>query len=295
MIWKYLQWPRVRRRSPTAGGDTTPSSSKSGKGEQRTVIGRGIKRIPLDTKSNQKTAKELRVETGLPLTTRVAVESSPAERERVRRERIEIERRKRKEKLRRQQQKENQEKLTKDLARDKELLKAAPERWRPDITPADNEFVEKLAEFKKTLAEPSTTINDILTTQFEPHERELIIPTSKGTNRALAEIQAGNRKLYSELLRSGRFRNYAPGTDLAFKLTLLFFGLPVAPITPSFEDDEQFLDISEDDDDEDDSEDFEPSPGSKLRFLNGYKVRMYEKDSLRREHLPTFAFQCPFH
>ncbi|KAK3305630.1 uncharacterized protein B0T15DRAFT_379455, partial [Chaetomium strumarium] len=93
-------------------------------------------------------------------------------------------------------------------------------------------------------------------------------------------LQEGNRWRYGELLKTERFRGWAGRADLAFKLTLAWFGLPVAPMGGGEGDSDS------------DSEDESGSGGEKrvrkeaLRFLNGYNERVYERDAGVREPDP---------
>ena len=102
-----------------------------------------------------------------------------------------------------------------------------------------------------------------------------------------AAIQERNTALYSELLRSKRFQGWASRANLPFKLTLLFFGLPVAPMKLC--SNEAWKGLADESDGEDElltrREDEGPANG-RLRFLNEYWMRLYERDGLRCECFP---------
>ncbi|KAK1830139.1 hypothetical protein QBC39DRAFT_309653, partial [Podospora conica] len=168
------------------------------------------------------------------------------------------------------------------VARDRKLREQAPDRWQPDIDPNSGEFAAILNHFASRLRDQHDTLDNVLCEELAPHERALLTPVDRADNPALAAIQARNTALYSELLRSQRFRGWASHADLAFKLTLVFFGLPVAPMRMS--SNQAWKGLAERSDWEDEllarGEDEGPSDG-RLRFLNEYWIRMYEQDALR--------------
>lgn len=176
------------------------------------------------------------------------------------------------------------------IARDRRLRDEAPDRWQPDIDPDSDEFAAILSHFSTRLRNKHDTLDNILSEELSPHECALLTPADRADNAPLAAIQARNTALYSELLQTPRFQDWAPRADLAFKLTLVFFGLPVAPMRMS--SNQAWKGLAEQSGWDDDEllvpqEDGEPSNG-RLRFLNEYWMRMYEQDGLRRE----FLFVC---
>ncbi len=64
--------------------------------------------------------------------------------------------------------------------------------------------------------------------------RSLLLPADRKCNPALAKLQASKRDRYQALLDSARFKGWASKADLAFKLTLAYFGLLVARLTIDF-------------------------------------------------------------
>ncbi|KAK4445561.1 hypothetical protein QBC34DRAFT_332929 [Podospora aff. communis PSN243] len=178
----------------------------------------------------------------------------------------------------------------KQAKRDKKLTSSAPSRWNPTIDPSSKEFAARVASFREVLTATdgrAGSLNEVLTRVFSPHERSLLIPADRERNSVLADIQKRNAKSYSALVRSDRFKKWMKqgGDQLAFKLAMLWYGLPVAPLRlnywrgwPAYKDAAS--------DDETDTEEWmkgdetEPEVG-RLRFLNGYHGRMYEWDGVR--------------
>lgn len=160
-------------------------------------------------------------------------------------------------------------------------------RWNPSINPAAPEFAAVLAAFRALLRDPAETVDSILESRFSAHEQAILRPCGVADdgggapgNRALARIQEGNRWRYAELLRSERFRAWAGKADLAFKFTLVWFGLPVAPMggtaaAANGRNGEGLgLRVGEE------------MEARGLRFLNGYTERVYERDVGIRGELP---------
>jgi len=198
------------------------------------------------------------------------------------REEDEALRRIRKETIKRTVQKRERAKM--EVRRDRQLAATVGLRWDPNIDPSSSEFQERLQSFNDLLnqTEGPTTIEQILRFNFSQHERDLLLPADRKRNPALAAIQSRNKVLYAELLRSKRFKKWAPKANLAFKLTMASYGLPVAPLTvdsaQQWAADESDLDGAGSDWMRDKGE---PAEG-RLRFLNDYHVRMYEWDGIRR-------------
>jgi len=191
-------------------------------------------------------------------------------------------RRIRKESIKRAVQK--RERAKREVRRDRRLAATAGLRWDPIIDPSSSKFQERLQSYHNLLnqKEGLTTIEQILRVNFSKHERDLLLPADRRHNPALAAIQSRNKVLYGELLRSKRFKKWAPKADLAFKLTMASYGLPVAPLTVDYAQqwavDESDLDGAGSDWVRDNGE---PAEG-RLRFLNHYHERMYEWDGIRR-------------
>lgn len=137
-------------------------------------------------------------------------------------------------------------------------------RWDPAIDPSSPAFQAALASFTALLRDPSHTVDSVVALKFAPHERALLLLPSfrasasasaddpsggdrddcnsdsddddRSADRVLAAVREANRRRYAALLRSPRFRPYAGrGADLAFKLTVAWFGLPVEPVQSAVE------------------------------------------------------------
>ena len=175
------------------------------------------------------------------------------------------------------------------LAKQVKLRQDAPKRWNSRIMPDDEEFGNILDTFHALLANPSMSLVDIFGDYFTSYEQSLLLPASKKQNPVLARLHTSNRKRYDALLESPRFRDWSSRADLGFKLTLAYFGLPVAPITIDF-DQQVSLDVHEDDEVEDPKD---PTPyGGHLRFLSKYAKRLYDDDRNRCEFTKS-NLECP--
>ncbi|KAK4237536.1 hypothetical protein C8A03DRAFT_34516 [Achaetomium macrosporum] len=162
-------------------------------------------------------------------------------------------------------------------------LKAAPaDRWNPSIQPTSPKFAAVLQLFTRALRDPSQTIDSILASVFSRHEQELLRPCDARRNPLLAKMQEENRWRYAELLKTERFRDCAGRADLAFKFTLAWFGLPVASMGGGVEQLFRGWREADGDSDEDGSGEEggeERTRKEALRFLNGYRERVYERDA----------------
>ncbi|KAK0611773.1 hypothetical protein B0T14DRAFT_335111 [Immersiella caudata] len=187
---------------------------------------------------------------------------------------------------------------------DKELAAKARDRWNPNIDPSSDEFAAKVAHFREALTaadDRAGSLDEILPNEFTPHERNLLFPADRDRNPSLVEIQKRNEKAYSELVRSKRFKKWMEqgGDQLPFKLTMLWYGLPVAPLRLNYWRGWGAYRGAGDSEDETETEEWmkgdetEPESG-RLRFLNKYHARMYEWDGVRDAD-PTleayYAFQ----
>ncbi|KAK4102395.1 hypothetical protein N658DRAFT_395566, partial [Parathielavia hyrcaniae] len=94
-------------------------------------------------------------------------------------------------------------------------------------------------------------------------------------------IREGNRWRYAELLgKGGRFESWAGRADLAFKLTLAWFGLPVAPLGRVDGRGGGVGGGREEGEGEGGGQNLKQG---ELRFLNGYRKRVYGRDVGVRE------------
>ncbi|KAL2163322.1 hypothetical protein VTH06DRAFT_5379 [Thermothelomyces fergusii] len=174
---------------------------------------------------------------------------------------------------------------------------APASRWNPAISPDAPEFAAVLATFRRLLGDPSQTVDSILAAHFTRHEQDLLRPSccdddyDDDTRRhrhhcaALARIRDDNRRLYAELLRSDRFaaRGWAARADLAFKLALAWFGVPVAPMGAGVADAVAIAEREEEEEEEEEAMAMamarRTGDGGELRFLNGYTERFYGRDA----------------
>jgi hypothetical protein len=150
--------------------------------------------------------------------------------------------------------------------------------FREDITSGSTEFIKKYNEFKAKLKN-DTVLNVVKNNLLEEHLL-LFIPSSQDDE--VQKTQLEHTKLYKESLAiGGRFHDAYD--NLATKLTLLFFGWPIEPVSKT--------NIANcDKDDTNDDPDPEESPPrvqkvyyteKPLEFLNKYNERSYGYPILR--------------
>ncbi|KAK3388621.1 hypothetical protein B0T20DRAFT_511276 [Sordaria brevicollis] len=131
---------------------------------------------------------------------------------------------------------------------DNKLRLATARRIDPSVTPASDEFQTQLFSFRHQLDKPSSTVNKLLKNSFSPEDRDLLKPADPERNPVLAELQAKNSEAYQRLItgevkgwqkpatkgrkskKAANEKGWAKEADLAFKLTCLYFGLPVEPM-----------------------------------------------------------------
>ncbi|KAK8075772.1 hypothetical protein PG997_010435 [Apiospora hydei] len=98
------------------------------------------------------------------------------------------------------------------------------DRSRLDITPADPKWKEMLAYFNTLLNTPGVTLDQILKDHFTAHELCKFVPTKLEPH---AKWQQQDTELFRRTLET-RFKGVLP--TLAMKITMLYFGCPVAPM-----------------------------------------------------------------
>jgi hypothetical protein len=99
-------------------------------------------------------------------------------------------------------------------------------RWNIDISPDDADWKSTRANFRKSLKEHS--VLDVLDKDFEEAQKlYLMPPTVDGT---ILAIQNEHTELYNASFKEGAKFHGIPD-NLATKLTMLHFGLPIAPVT----------------------------------------------------------------
>lgn len=165
-------------------------------------------------------------------------------------------------------------------------------RWNTDIGPNNTEYRKALKHYQDALIEKS--VDDVLADNFSIHEIRKFESgyVDKKRFEAIHDRQKNDAAAYKDKLAQPPWRDYDADTkaSLAFKLTMMHFGLPVEPM--------RFADslnlsgslgnlgltfASEDDvDEEDDFDDnltFVPEELRPLRFLNSYDQRGFGKDN----------------
>ncbi|KAK3949734.1 hypothetical protein QBC32DRAFT_377986 [Pseudoneurospora amorphoporcata] len=201
---------------------------------------------------------------------------------------------------------------------DDQLRLASIRRVDPTVTPASDAFQTILYSFRTHLDSPTSTLNELLQSRFSPDDRDLLQPADWERNPALAQLQGRNSDVYQRLVRGevpGWRKEVAKGSkgdkkrvkadnqgwakeaDLAFKLTCLYFGLPVAPMGWEqsetkrwWEKRQQTMKVRERggyggpgfDEVEDDMGNVIRRPREDpIKFLNCYTKRVFEKDAIR--------------
>lgn len=97
-------------------------------------------------------------------------------------------------------------------------------RLNPQIGPNSADFVVMEQYFDRQLRKVDLTVSDILKGHFTDSEIQNFIPSR---NRTIAEQQECSTKTFKYLLKT-TFAGKAP--TLPCKMTMLYFGLPVAPM-----------------------------------------------------------------
>jgi hypothetical protein len=178
--------------------------------------------------------------------------------------------------------------MDKALETEKKARAEAGERWDVTIDPSSDEFLDCYEEFRAALQDSGQTTEHVLETSgFTAHERALLAPMERARNPSLHRIQVDNSRQYHHLLTMERFSQWKDKANLAFKLTMLWFGLPVAPMTVDFA---QRLGTWMDDSEDPAHESSHVLSVGRLRFLNSYGVRYYGKDALRGEPICHSAY-----
>ncbi|TLS30725.1 hypothetical protein PpBr36_02772 [Pyricularia pennisetigena] len=164
--------------------------------------------------------------------------------------------------------------------------KATPDRWRPMIGAGDEEFKEIWDMFDKMRhhGEKRLGLDDILEKHFTRHEASLFIPADREKSPAIAYIQRQASRRYHKLVKTERFAGLKQASSaevLISKLTMLYFGLPIAPYSfVSFDD--QVAGQEDEDGITYDTVELVHPEHRPLKFLNKYTERSYGKDISRR-------------
>ncbi|KAM0132222.1 hypothetical protein ACHAO1_006979 [Botrytis cinerea] len=155
-------------------------------------------------------------------------------------------------------------------------------QWMPDIRPEDRLWQQTRAYYAELLK--SERISDILDDNYEEIQKILINPQA-WSNEVQAVRDEQSREYYENIGPGGRFDGELD--NLATKMAMVHFGLPVAPMTLN-----NIMVITPDwKDEEDDEEDPAPSPPrtqrifyseKPLEFLDSYIERSFGYQIIRR-------------
>ncbi|OBT54565.1 hypothetical protein VE04_05409 [Pseudogymnoascus sp. 24MN13] len=158
-------------------------------------------------------------------------------------------------------------------------------RLMPNITPSDQIWVDKLAEFRKLLADyggnnRNQSLMDLMKKTFlEDQIRRL---AASGEHSLLAMLQVRDQLLYFDNLDNGAFKGVK--NNAATKFCMVYFGLPVEPLTLT-----NILNARKNEDDarEKIEPDYSILPGiygaeADLEFLDNYHERAYGYPTLRK-------------
>jgi hypothetical protein len=152
-------------------------------------------------------------------------------------------------------------------------------RWNLNIDPNDDEWKSERAKFRKLLATGS--VASVLEAEFDEGQKLLLIPPF--SSGSLLQVQLENTRDYRAFFERGaRFNGVS--NNLATKLTMLKFGLPVEPVT--LKNIERCGNDADEDDPPDDPEGvprvqrimYSEKP---LQFLDSYHERSYGYPILR--------------
>ncbi|OBT61309.1 hypothetical protein VE03_09596 [Pseudogymnoascus sp. 23342-1-I1] len=158
-------------------------------------------------------------------------------------------------------------------------------RLMPNITPSDQIWIDKLAEFQKLLAnnEPNgrkRTLADLMKETFLDDQIRRL--AASGEHSWLSVLQGRDQLLYFENLDNGAFKGVK--NNAATKFCMVYFGLPVEPLTLT-----NILNARKNGDDARDKvePDFSMLPRiygaeADLEFLDSYHERAYGYPALRK-------------
>ncbi|KAJ4407632.1 hypothetical protein N0V82_009883 [Gnomoniopsis sp. IMI 355080] len=195
---------------------------------------------------------------------------------------------------------QNTDNQTQALLTDREKWQRSKQRWVPGIKPADEAFTTRYNYFLEELKTKSPEA--VVTNDFSNHEVRKFLNgyVDKQRFKAISVLQMTEKDLYRDLLESSDYEDVeARCSPLALKLTMMYFGLPVAPM--AFTDPLQasgetpfgnlfFSSGLNEGEDEFDDQDlsFVPEELRPLRFLNYYDKRGHGKDNAHMNPEKTY-------
>ena len=154
-------------------------------------------------------------------------------------------------------------------------------RRRLDIAPGDNEWTELRKHFRERLK--NDAVISVLEDEFQIVQRLLLLPPPQ--QGEILRIQTENIELYKHAFKpSSKFAGVA--NNLATKLTMLKFGLPIEPVSLN-----NIMYCAKEEDVDDDEDPPEELPRVQrilwaekpLEFLDGYNERSFGYPCLRSE------------
>lgn len=153
-------------------------------------------------------------------------------------------------------------------------------RFNPAIGPNDTAWKKQYQRFRGLLALPKKTIQQILMENFTQHEARMFVQADRDDLKA---IERRNTDRYYRLLE-GRFSTVKK--NLATKMTMMYFGLPVEPMISPL--DALHMEIEPR---EPEGQLYDVVPP--LHFLTAHEHRNWGKDALKGLcHSPDYETHC---
>ncbi|KFA54163.1 hypothetical protein S40293_06267 [Stachybotrys chartarum IBT 40293] len=158
-------------------------------------------------------------------------------------------------------------------AEDGVLRRRREDKADVSLVPADRKWKKTYGYYENQLSE-NKSIQEIIDENFSELQAALIIPADTPD---LQQLQAAQSREYRAILETDDFEQVE--SNMALKLTMLEFGLPVEPLRLPFDNLREYMD-----DREPEASRYDVKPP--LHFLTAHKHRNWGKDSLRgRESL----------
>ncbi|RSL49996.1 hypothetical protein CEP54_012153 [Fusarium duplospermum] len=155
----------------------------------------------------------------------------------------------------------------------------AAKRVNPTITPQDRDWRRMHHTFTE-LHKSDSTLQKILSDHFTHHEARMLLASDRAD---IKNLQDANTERYNALLQ-GRFLGVK--RDMVSKLTMLYFGLPVEPLTSLLEELVNEFGLNQPD-----VPMYNIQPP--LHFLSAHEARNWGKDHLRGQEAPCWPMPIP--